>query len=235
MIQRTEAPRAGIEAVIYDLDATLLDTEENWYLADRRVMSGYGIDFTKEMKERYIGISIGDMIDDLRVRYGITADPDEIRHRKNACYLEIALGNTYPFPRMKEFYDRVRSDGYPTAIASGTAYHVITALLEDLHIQSHFQHIVSADHVKRGKPAPDIYLETASRLGVRPQNILVLEDSVHGVRSALDAGMNCIAIPYLHGNGLDEGFTDADLIFEGGMHEFSHEAVFAWMNRNSSG
>lgn len=222
-------PRSDIQAVIYDLDATLLDTEPNWFLADKRLMKDYGIEFTEEMKEKYIGIGIGDMVDDLRRVHGLTAPDEEIHGKKNNYYMEIALGTTEVFPSMKPFYDGVRERGYPTAIASGTAYNVISALLQDLDMIDHFEHVVSAEHVGQGKPAPDIYIETAKRLRINPENILVLEDSLHGVQSALAAGMNCVAIPYLYENGISEGYYDADIVFEQGMSEFNHQTVFDWM------
>jgi beta-phosphoglucomutase-like phosphatase (HAD superfamily) len=224
-----EKPRAEIKAVVYDLDATLLDTEENWFKTDRRVFSEYNIELTEEMKEKYVGLSIDDMIADLSLQFDLHAHTDEIYRKKNSYYLEIALGNTAMFPQMCDFYTKIKSLKYTTSIASGTAYPIIIKLLEDQNILDDFALILSTDHVANGKPAPDIYIETSKRLNIPVESLLVLEDSPYGVESALSAGCNCVAIPYIIKNSLDKIFYDADIICEGGMDDFSPDAVLHWM------
>jgi beta-phosphoglucomutase-like phosphatase (HAD superfamily) len=222
-------PQSTIKAIVFDLDATLLDTEPNWYKADRALLSEYGIDFTEEMKRRYIGKSLGDMVNDLKEKFRIEADHEEIRRKKDSYYLDIAVGNTFLFPEMKLFFDEAVDRKFPIAIASGSSENVIETILKDIGIHQYFRFILTADRVRHGKPAPDIYIEAANRLRLNPKEILVLEDSVYGVVSAKDAGTNCVAIPYPPDDQLDEIYSRADLLFEKGMTEFDYKAVFEWM------
>ncbi|MBN1499064.1 MAG: HAD family phosphatase [Spirochaetes bacterium] len=214
-----------ITAVIFDLDATLLDTEPNWYLADKKMLQEYGIDFTMEMKRKYIGQSIKDMIDDLKKTYDISASYDELYEKKNGYYLEIAKNNTMMFPEMKNVFNRLLDENLTFALASGTAKKVIEALFEDMEIKKFFKVLVSSEEVNAGKPDPAVFLETASRINTAPENILVFEDSHHGVEAAIRAGMSVVAVPYLITRPLNAWFHKADLLFENGMTSLNWEDI----------
>lgn len=222
-------PSIPIKAVVYDLDATLLDTEDNWYIADKRMMDELGLFFDEEMKRKYVGMSIDDMITDLKEKYSILLSQKELRKKKNELYLDIALGNTFMFPEMKLFYNLIKETGLPFTIASGTAYDVIEKLVNDLGIKDDFTFILSAEMVERGKPYPDIYIETARRLELKPEEILVIEDSKYGVQAAKSAGLLCVAIPYLVDEPLDDVFYTADILVEEGMKNFDPHALLDWM------
>jgi beta-phosphoglucomutase-like phosphatase (HAD superfamily) len=115
------------------------------------------------------------------------------------------------------------------AVASGSSFPVIEAVLDVADLARYFSVAVSADSVPRGKPAPDLFLETARRLGVRPENCVVVEDARYGVIAARRAGMRCIAIPYLVEEPVSAEFLTADLLFPGGMGSFSAKLAFDWI------
>jgi HAD superfamily hydrolase (TIGR01509 family) len=214
-----------IKAVIFDLDATLFDTEPNWFLADRKMLREYGIDFTIEMKQKYIGQSIKDMIDDLKKNYDINATYDELYFKKNSYYLEISRNNTEMFPEMEIVFNRLLQKNLIFAIASGTAKNVIISMFENLEIKKYFKTFVSSEEVKTGKPDPAVFTETASRINVNPENILVFEDSYHGVEAALRAGMKVAAIPYIPKLPLNDWYFKADILFENGMADLKWEVI----------
>lgn len=222
-------PVRPVRAAVFDVDGTLLDTEENYYLADRELLERHGIPFTREDKERYIGGSNRDMMADLKRRFGLPESVAELVERKNAIYLGVAATGTRAFPEMVAFLRRLRADGLPIACASGSSPHVLAQLLGAAGLAGNVDAVVSAEEVARGKPAPDVFVEAARRLGIAPDECLAVEDSAQGVEAAKRAFMRCIAVPYLTQKPLADGFAMADLLFEDGMATFSAARAHAWL------
>ncbi|HYG67300.1 MAG TPA: HAD family phosphatase [Anaeromyxobacteraceae bacterium] len=225
-----ERKRQGpIDAVIFDLDATLVDSEDNYYLADVELLRRRGIPFSLEDKKKYIGGGNLDMMVDLVRRFGLSDAPEALAEEKNAIYLELALRHTPLYPPMKRFWDLVRARGLPVAVASGSSPAVLRAVLDKVGLAAEADAIVSAEDVARGKPAPDVFLEAARRLGVPAPRCAVVEDSRHGVEAARRAEMPCIAVPYLTDKPLPEAFASAALLFEDGMATFDPDRALAWL------
>ena len=222
-------PRYPVRAVIFDLDGTLIDSEPNYYLADKELLGRRGIAFTEQDKRRYIGGSNLDMMRDFVRRYRIQAAPEALAEEKNTLYLELADRSTPVYAPMKRFLDLLLAERVPVAVASGSAPAVIGRLLGAVGLAECFEHTVSAEEVARGKPAPDVFLEAARRLGVAPQHCVVVEDSRPGVEAALRAFMRCIAVPYLTEPPLPATFGLADLLFPAGMESFEPERAFEWI------
>lgn len=222
-------PSYAVKAVIFDLDGTLIDSEPNYFLADQKLLERYGIPFTEEDKRRYIGGGNLDMMRDLVQRFGLPESPEKLAEDKNALYLEFAEAHTPLYAPMKAFLDRLVARKVPVAVASGSGPDVIRRLLQHVGLTDFFEHVVSAEDVPRGKPAPDVFVEAARRLGIPPQHCVVVEDSRPGVEAAKRAFMRCIAVPYLTEPPLPPTFELADLLYPGGMDTFDPEAAFAWI------
>ncbi len=167
-------------------------------------------------------------------RHGLKETPAELVAEKNEIYMAIAEEKTRLFPEMKRFWDLLAGRGMPVAIASGSSTKVIHRLLELVGLAGQVQVVVSADQVARGKPAPDVFLEAARRLGVPAHECAVVEDSSPGVEAARRAFMRCIAVPYLHDKPLDDGFLMADLLFEDGMEAFDPLRALEWLDAQSA-
>jgi beta-phosphoglucomutase-like phosphatase (HAD superfamily) len=219
----------GLAAIVFDLDATLMDTEDFWFLADRRLLAEFGIDFTKEMKEKYIGKSLDDMVADLFRLYRLPLSVQQVKERKNEYFLEVSRGKVGMFPGMRELYGRLKELRLPLALATGTDTRVVNQVLTDTGVRDDFRFVLTASEVARGKPFPDIYERAAEMLAVKTENILVFEDSPYGVESALAAGCRCVAIPYLLGGELDGIFFEADVLVEEGMRGLSPESIMNWI------
>ncbi len=225
-------PVYPVKGVIFDLDGTLIDSEEIYYESDRILMAGYGIDLSREMKNKYVGISAIEMMSELKEIYNLPDSVDELVRKKNDYYLKIAKKKSIIFPEMLKFLKMIKNSGFPTAVASGTSQTILDRLLIVLDLKKYFDAIVSAESVNKGKPAPDIFLKTAKDLGIDPQFFAVVEDSRYGVEAAGRAFMRCIAVPYLQVKPLHESFLTAGLLFENGMTDFQAEKALEWVKNS---
>ncbi|HNZ25692.1 MAG TPA: HAD family phosphatase [Spirochaetota bacterium] len=219
----------NINAVIFDFDGTLVDSEENYYLADKKLLLKYGIKFTQAMKREFIGTGNYEMMKKIRLKYGIDKSAEELTQEKNDIYLKIALNNTKVYPKMLDFLKGVIELKYKVAVASGSSPNILKELLSSTELAKYFEIVVSSEDAPKGKPAPDIFLEAAKRLKVDPSKCCAVEDSKYGVISAKSAGMLCISVPYLTTQPLDPNFEKSDLLFRKGMKEFDPEKALFWL------
>ncbi|MFJ5848489.1 HAD family hydrolase [Streptomyces sp. NPDC092903] len=224
------SPRTQPPSVLFDLDGTLVDSEPNAYESARLLLERYGVpDFSWEQNARFLGISNREALAVLRTEYGIAASVDELVAGQDAIYLELARTSTEAFPEMRSFVETLHARGVAMAVASGSPTAAIAAVLKATGLDAFLTEYVSAEEVARGKPAPDVFLEAARRLGVPPAGCVVVEDAAPGVAAARAAGMRCIAVPYVRAAAGDPLFVAADLLFPGGQGEFSAQAACAWL------
>ncbi|MFI8360523.1 HAD family hydrolase [Streptomyces sp. NPDC085612] len=217
-------------SVIFDLDGTLVDSEPNYYESGRRTLERHGVpDFTWEQHAPFIGIGTLETLEILRERYGLSAPVEVLLAEQNAAYLELARTRTEVFPQMRKFVERLHSEGVPMAVASGSSLAAIDAVLAGTGLDALLTTVVSAEEVARGKPAPDVFLEAARRLGAAPADCVVVEDAAPGVRAARAAGMGCIVVPYAPEVADDPAFASAGLLFPGGQREFGADTAYRWL------
>ncbi|NUT32454.1 MAG: HAD family phosphatase [Hamadaea sp.] len=222
-------PDRPAEAVIFDLDGVLVDSEPNYLASEQILLADFGIEFTEQMKVEYIGLSTREMLERVVAKHGLTTPVDELVDRKNAIY-ELLAGTHTPINEpMRILAELLRRNGFRLAVASGSSPGALRGVLEGTGLMPFFDVVMSADDVPQGKPAPDLFLATAAKLGIEPASCVVVEDSAYGVQAALAAGMRCVAIPYRTDLTGAEVFTQADLLVVGGMANVDPEAVYAFI------
>ncbi|MFG3158911.1 HAD family hydrolase [Streptomyces sp. NPDC048232] len=220
----------GDISVIFDLDGTLVDSEPNYYEAGRLTLAEYGVpDFTWADHETYVGISTQETVADWKRRYALTAPVEELLAVKNRHYLELARTSARAYPEMRRLVERLAAEGVPLAVASGSSPEAIGAILARTGLEAHLRTVVSADEVARGKPAPDVFLEAARRIGADPAHCVVLEDAAPGAAAAHAAGMRCIAVPYVAAQADAPEFATAGLLVRGGQDAFTARAAYDWL------
>ncbi|MFJ9711847.1 HAD family hydrolase [Streptomyces sp. NPDC101234] len=223
----------GSLSVIFDLDGTLVDSEPNYYEATRQTLAAHGVpDYTWAEHERFVGISTLETLALFRERYGLRPPVAELLAETNRHYLELARTRTPAYPEMRKLVELLTAEGVPMAVASGSSPEAIAAILSGTGLDAQLRTVVSADEVPRGKPAPDVFLEAARRLGSAPADCVVLEDAAPGAAAAHAAGMRCIAIPYVAAQAGAPEFADADLLLRGGQPEFTAQMAFDWLLRS---
>ena len=224
-------PTRKFSAVIFDLDGTLVDSEPLYLEADQKIFRPLGIIVEAEHKKPYTGLSSHCFLADIKKQYDLSISVEELLTRKNAAYMELAQERTHVFPEMRTFVSLLKEHGYPLAVASGSSKEVIDAVLEAADLLTYFDVTLSSSQVKKGKPAPDVFLEAARLLNTPPQACLVMEDSCYGVEAAKNAQMSCIAIPPAEAAPLADCFYEAELLFAKGMDEFTAAKAFAWLRQ----
>ncbi|GAA4312339.1 HAD family phosphatase [Streptomyces venetus] len=224
----------GGVSVIFDLDGTLVDSEPNYYEAGRQTLAEHGVpDFSWADHERYVGISTQETVADWKERYGLRASVEELFADKNRRYLELARSSTRAYPEMRAFVELLAAEGVPMAVASGSSPEAIEAVLAGTGLDARLRTVVSADEVAHGKPAPDVFLEAARRLGADPAKCVVLEDAAPGAAAAHAAGMRCIAVPYVPAQADAPEFATAGLLLRGGQEEFTAQVAYEWLVRSA--
>lgn len=183
-----------LKAVIFDMDGVLLDSETMHYQALREVIRSKGGRYSVELLHKYCGVPEEEIWPDLLKDLGMTEEnPKQMMQEHWTRYRELLEQNGYPeFPGTRKFLLILKGRGYRTAVASASSKEVIGDYLRELDLTDCFDAVTSAQECGCGKPEPDIFLLTAEKLGVRPENCMVIEDSAKGMTAARRAGMRWI-------------------------------------------
>jgi len=206
------------DAVIFDMDGTLVDSEVLWEEAEGEMFAERGLDYTDEVREQVIGLRLDEFFTKLINIYELDETVDDLIHELEERMLVLIAERAIPKPGANELIDWVREMGLPYCIASSSSQNIIEAVVKSQpNWVEWFAKRYSADLVALGKPAPDVYLYAAEQLGVDPTKCLALEDSSTGAKAAVAAGMTCYAIPDFHTP--HEKFADITPHVFNDMHE----------------
>jgi HAD superfamily hydrolase (TIGR01509 family) len=184
-----------IEAVVFDLDGVLIDSEPVWEEVRRGLVAERGGHWAPDAQRKLMGMSTQEWAGYLSEDLGVGLPPDEVAalvvDRMAARYRE-----RIPFlPGAVDAVHRLAAR-WPLGLASSAPAALIETVLEVAGLRSSFKVTMSTEQVPHGKPAPDIYLTVTARLGVAPTSCAAVEDSSNGLRSAAAAGLHVIAIPH---------------------------------------
>jgi len=182
-------------AVLWDMDGTLIDSEEFHWISWRNALADEGITITHE---QFLS-SFGQRNDSILPQWlGTAATPERIEKiakAKEDLYRHLIFRDGIsPLPGVADWVDRLHKQGWLQAIASAAPRANVEAVLQALSATHIFQAIVSAEDVHRGKPDPEVYLMAASRVGVPPERCVVVEDAAAGIEGARRAGMRSIGV-----------------------------------------
>jgi HAD superfamily hydrolase (TIGR01509 family) len=182
------------DAVIFDMDGVIVDSEPYSVQALSDILRAYGIVPTAAELHRSYGRRIRDDLADYFSRYAVSGDLDSAIAHKHARYYHLAAGHLKPFVGVMPLIRRLCRDGYQLALASSGDRIKVAFGLQALGLNGIFATVVSGDDVTHSKPHPEVYLVAAQRLGVEPAVCVAIEDAPAGVEAAKRAGMRCIAV-----------------------------------------
>jgi HAD superfamily hydrolase (TIGR01509 family) len=184
-----------IAAVVFDLDGVLVDSEAVWDEARRALVAQRGGMWREEATRAMMGMSSVEWSRYVREELGVPMQPPEI---SAAVVAELERRYRERLPLIDGAREAVQrlAEVWPLGLASSSNREIIDLVLDEAGLADRFAATVSSEEVARGKPAPDVYLEAARRLGVEPARCAAVEDSSNGLRAAAAAGMRVIAIPH---------------------------------------
>ena len=184
------------EAVVFDMDGVIFDTERLIYKLWKKIGPKYGFNTLDTLFYRVIGVTKTYTEQVFYAEYGRDIPYWEFRDEAREAFFKHV--NKYGMPVMDgaiELLAYLKDSGYKIGLASSTSLDTVTAELKMCGIYDYFDVIVTGDKIANSKPAPDIYLAACERLNAEPQNAMAIEDSFNGIRAAHAAGMMAVMVP----------------------------------------
>jgi HAD superfamily hydrolase (TIGR01509 family) len=200
-----------IEAVAFDLDGVLVDSEQVWNEAKRELVESSGGRWRGEATTKMLGMSSVEWSRYIHDELGVPLAPEEINGAVVARMLELYREHLPLLPGAVEAVRRLGAR-WPLALATSSNREVIDLFLKLSGLAGAFDATVSSEEVARGKPAPDVYLAAIARLHAEPANCAAIEDSSNGLRAAAAAGTAVVAVPNPHFPPEPDALARADLV-----------------------
>jgi HAD superfamily hydrolase (TIGR01509 family) len=214
---------SAIQGVVFDLDGLLLDSEQVWDGAREQLAHERGGRWHDQAQRDMMGMSSPEWSRYMHDVIGLPEPPEQIDAEVVARLEERYREHLPVISGAREAVERL-ADRWPLALASSSNRELIDLALDLLGVADRFQATVSSEEVASGKPAPDVYLEAARRLGIDPTRAAAIEDSHNGILAAKAAGMRVIAIPNRHFPPGPEALAQADVVLNE-LAELTPEAV----------
>lgn len=199
-----------IRGVLFDMDGVLVDSEQFICKAAMMMFSESGLDVKPVDFEPFVGTGENRYIGGVAEKYGFPVDIEKVKARTYQIYQEIIKGRLQPLPGAASFVEHCRYRGLRLAIATSADKIKMEANLREIGMPSSaFDGTVTGLDVEKKKPAPDIYIMAAGKIGLKPAECLVVEDAVSGIKAAKSAGCKCLAVTTSFDRSL---LTEADWI-----------------------
>lgn len=187
-----------MSAVVFDMDGVIFDSERLILDCWEKISVQYGIEGIREAFMPCIGTNTARTKEIVSAYYGKDFPFEKFKKETSLLFHKVADESGLPVKKgVRELLDYLRERDIPTALASSTRLAAVEEELRQAGLYGYFKAVMGGDQLKHSKPAPDIYLMTCEKLGVRPGEAYAIEDSYNGIRSSYDAGMKPIMVPDL--------------------------------------
>jgi HAD superfamily hydrolase (TIGR01509 family) len=215
-----------IRAVAFDMDGLMVNTEELYFEVGQTILRRRGREFTDPLRRGMMGLP-GPQAFALMIEFENLADTVETLARESdEVFAGMLPDRLRPLTGLLELLDTLESMGLPRCVATSSPLSFAKVVLEGVQVLNRVDFVITAEHVAKGKPHPDIYLGAAQKLAVHPHEVLVLEDSHHGSRAGIASGACTVAVPGDHSR--DHDFSGVHFVAD----SLADERIYRLLNRD---
>jgi len=212
----------NVQAVIFDMDGVLIDSEPLYMEQEQRAYARYGVTLEPTELSKFVGTTQRYMGSVIKQDYALTEALEALMAQHQAQLLSrLAKEPLSAMPGVSALLTLLNNAGIPCAVASSSPRELVDIILRKTQLLTFFKTVVCGDDVMHSKPDPDIFLLAAKRLGIAPEQCLVIEDSHHGVTAAKAAAMRCVG--YQNANSGQQNLSAADIRVE------HHDQIKQWL------
>jgi HAD superfamily hydrolase (TIGR01509 family) len=184
-----------LSAIIFDLDGVLADSEPWWNQIDAKLLGEYGVTYRGKYHQNVLGVSYRLAVEFYKKAFALSVSAEEMMRRRGEIAMEFFANRVGLFPHVAEVLKELQQMKLHLAVATSSVGASARPFLRRYDLINFFEAIVTGEEVEHGKPAPDIYLHAADKLGIDTHACLVIEDALSGIAAAKAANMRVAAIP----------------------------------------
>ena len=198
-----------MKGVIFDMDGVIIDSEPIHIKLEKELLIESGGDYSKVKHEDFMGTTDAHMWGTFKEQFNIELSVEELINIKRQRFID-SIDQIPLVDNVLDFMESLRNSGFKLGLASSNNQKAVEAVKNKFGLDKYIEVFMNGEAVTKGKPHPEIFLTTAEKLGVNPEDCVVIEDSRNGVLAAKAAGMKCIG--FKNANSGDQDLSEADLI-----------------------
>ncbi|HEC21223.1 MAG TPA: HAD family phosphatase [Candidatus Peregrinibacteria bacterium] len=202
----------SVSAIIFDMDGVLANTMPIHFQTQHQALKEVGIDIAMSEIEANAGVPTKEMYQKFKEEKGLDFDIEKAFQRKIFLVNSFFRKEVEPIPGVVDLINQIQKAGFKIGLATSSPRETAEIILKTIRIHHYFEIITSFEDITKGKPDPEIFLLAAKKLGVNPEECVVVEDTRAGVTSAKAAGLKCVAFRNHHSGNQD--LSQADLVIE---------------------
>lgn len=202
---------AMIKAIVWDMDGVIVDSEDHHHAGEIATFKHFGVEVDEDLNKQYKGAPLREHFQGLKEKLNVETPLDELLEKQNEHIHKMYSEDVELFSNVKEVLFQLKRD-FKQALATSSERRLAEVVLKRFELGEAFDEVTCGDEIKNGKPEPDIFLKSAEKLQVLPEECVVVEDSLNGMKAGKKAGMKVIAHKVSHNKELD--FSLADFVVE---------------------
>lgn len=199
-----------IQAVAFDMDGLMFNSEDVYFETGLRLLRLFDCEYTHTLSKTLMGCTPQDAFQGMIDAHDLPTTWQELQAKSDEIFLSIMPDLLQPMPGLFRLLDHLDAQGIPHAVCTSSNPELVYKMLPIHDLERRFDFILTSADVTHGKPHPEMYLRAAERFGVKPESMMVLEDSYNGCLAGANAGAFVVAVPGEHSQ--DQDFSMADLV-----------------------